>query len=149
MLDGVGAGVESAGRGVGRGQVILVVDDDEATRSLIEQRLRHQGFPTASAGSSREALGLLHKGAKPCLILLDVMMPGESGWDFVQRLLKNPSLSDVPVALMSANPVAMEAYHRVRGKERTSLLPKPLDVKRLLSLAASHCRCRHPPAAPR
>jgi len=129
--------------------VILVVDGDEAARSLIEQRLRHQGFPTASAESSRAVLGMLHEGTKPCLILLDVMMPGETGWDFVERLLKNPTLNDIPVALMSANPGVMQAYSRVRGAERTSLLSKPLDVKRLVALAASHCRCRHPSAAPR
>jgi CheY-like chemotaxis protein len=129
--------------------VILVIDDDEATRGLIEQRLRHQGFPTASAESGRAALGMLHEGAKPCLILLDAMMPGEAGWDFVERMLKNPTLSDVPVALMSANPTALKAYQRVRGGDRTSLLPKPLDVKRLVSLAASHCRCRLPTADPK
>jgi CheY-like chemotaxis protein len=128
--------------------VILIVDDDQAARSLIEQRLRHQGFPTASAASSREALGVLHSGGRPCLILLDVMMPGEPGWDFVERLLKNPTLNDIPVVLMSANPTAMQAYRMVRGVERTSLLQKPLDMKRLVTLAASHCRCRFPAASP-
>ena len=129
--------------------MILVVDDDEPTRSLIQQRLRHQGFPTVAAASSREALGMLHDGARPCLILLDVMMPGETGWDFVERLLKNPTLSDIPVAMMSASPTAMTAYRRVRGEERTSLLPKPLDVKKLVALAAQHCQCRLPDAKPR
>jgi CheY-like chemotaxis protein len=142
MLEKRGAPRFGADReGKGR-RVILVVDDDEATRSLIEQRLRHQGFPTASAANSREALGLLHVGARPCLILLDVMMPGETGWDFVERLLKNPTLSDIPVAMMSASPTAMKAYHRVRGEDRTSLLPKPLDVKKLVEIAAQHCKCR-------
>jgi CheY-like chemotaxis protein len=129
--------------------VILVVDGDEAARSLIQQRLRHQGFPTVAAANSREALGMLHEGARPCLILLDVMMPGEAGWDFVERLLKNPALNDIPVAMMSASPTATTAYRRVRGEERTSLLPKPLDVKRLVALAAQHCRCRLPEAKPR
>jgi CheY-like chemotaxis protein len=124
--------------------VILVVDDDEVTRGLIEQRLRHQGFPTVSAGSSREALGMLHAGGKPCLMLLDVTIPGER--DFVERLLRNPTLSDTPVVLMSVNSTAMQAYQRVRGLERASVLPKPLDMKRLVSLAASHCRCRLPSA---
>ena len=127
--------------------VILVVDDDEATRGLIEQRLRHQGFPTATAGS-HEALGMLHAGGKPCLILLDVKLPGEAGWDLVERLLRNPTLNDIPVVLMSANPTAMQAYRRVRGVERASLLPKPLDMKRLVALAAAHCRCRLPAANP-
>jgi CheY-like chemotaxis protein len=129
--------------------MILVVDDDEGARSLIEQRLRHEGFPTASAASSRAALAMLVDGARPCLILLDVMMPGETGWDFVERLLKNPTLHDIPVALMSASPTAMETYHRVRAEEKSSLLPKPLDVKGLVALAASHCQCRLPKAKPR
>jgi CheY-like chemotaxis protein len=137
------------GRGSWEGKrtLILVVDDDEATRGIIEQRLRHQGFPTASAPSGQLALRMLHDGAKPCLILLDVMVPGETGWDFVERLLKNPALSSVPVALMSASPAAMQAYRRVRG-DRTSILPKPLDVKKLVTLAAQHCRCRLPGAKP-
>jgi CheY-like chemotaxis protein len=129
--------------------VILVIDDDEASRSLIEQRLRHQGFPTVSAAGSRAAIGLLHEGAKPCLILLDATMPGEAGWEFVERLLKNPTLQDIPLALISANPTILQAYRRVRGGERALLLPKPLDVKRLVSLAATHCRCRLPEASPR
>jgi CheY-like chemotaxis protein len=128
--------------------VILVVDDDEATRSLIVQRLRHQGFPTVSAATSFEALGMLHAGGKPCLILLDVTTPGESGWEYVERLLRNPTLNDIPVAMMSADPAAMQAYRRVRGDERASLLPKPLDMKQLVSLAAAHCRCRLPTARP-
>ena len=126
-------------------RVILVVDDDEATRSLIERRLQHQGFPTASAATGHEALAKLHEGPKPCLILLDVMMPGETGWDFVERLLRNPSFCDIPTVLMSANPTAMKAYNRVR-EQGTSLLPKPLDVKRLAAVAAAHCRCRLPDA---
>jgi CheY-like chemotaxis protein len=142
------AGPAAARRSAGVDVVILVLDDDEAVRGLIEQRLRHQGFPTASAGSGHAALGMLHEGAKPCLILLDVMMPGEIGWDFVERLLKNQALSDVPVALMSVNPAALQAYGRVRG-DRTTLLGKPLDVKRLVTLAAAHCRCRLPDAKPR
>ena len=127
--------------------MILVIDDDEAGRGLIEQRLRHQGFPTVAAPSSRQALEMLLDGAKPCLILIDVMMPGEAGWDLVERLLKSPALSDIPTVLMSANPAAMQAYRRVRG-DRTSVLPKPLDVKKLVALAASHCRCRLPGAKP-
>ena len=129
--------------------MILIIDGDEAERSLIEQRLRHQGFPTAVAGSGRAALTMLHEGAKPCLILLDVMIPREKGWDFVERLLKNQAFNDIPVALMSANATAMQGYQRVRGGDRTSLLPKPLDMRRLVSLAASHCRCRLPAANPR
>ena len=148
MLGRAGPRFGTAGLAVGAVPVILVVDDDEATRSLIEQRLRHQGFPTASAATSQEALGMLHSGGRPCLILLDAMMPGESGWDSVERLLRNPSLNEIPVVLMSANPTAMQAYQRVRGAQRTSLLPKPLDMKRLVTLAASHCRCRFPAAGP-
>ena len=121
--------------------MILVVDDDEATRGLIEQRLRHQGFPTVAASSSLQALAMLHDGAKPCLILLDVKMPGEPGWDFVEHLLKDPALNDIPVALMSTSPAAMQMNRGVR-EEPASLLSKPIDVKKVVTLAASHCRCR-------
>lgn len=125
--------------------MILVVDDDEATRGFIEQRLRQQGFPTVSAASSMQALGMLHDGAKPCLILLDVLTPAEPGWDFVELLLKSPALNDIPVALMGARPAAMQGFDRVTA-DRASLLPKPLDVKKLVALAASYCRCRLPAA---
>jgi CheY-like chemotaxis protein len=69
------------------------------------------------------------------------MMPDEPGWDFVERLLKHPALYDIPVALMSTSLTAMQADRRVR-EDRASLLSKPIDVKKVVTLAASHCRCR-------
>jgi CheY-like chemotaxis protein len=140
LLRGGGSGVSGPEGAVGG--MILVVDDDEAVRVLLLTRLGFHGFPTVSASSVKEAFGVLHRGIRPCLILIDVMMPRLTGWDFAEQLLKNPDLHDIPVTLMSANPVAMRAYHRVRGEERKSLLPKPVDPDELLRLACEHCRCR-------
>ena len=121
--------------------MILIVDDDASVRGLVELKLRSRGFPTVCAGSAKEAMQVLHSGVKPCLMLIDVMMPGESGWQFFDRVLQQPLLAGIPVKFMSASPVAIEKYLKAGGA-RVSLLPKPLDSSRLLRAAEANCKCR-------
>ena len=126
--------------------MILIVDDDPSVRRLVELRLSSRGFPTKSAGNAKEAMQILHSGIRPCLLLLDIMMPGKTGWEFADMLLKEPLLSTIPIKFMSANPLAIEKYI-ASGGSRISLLPKPLDSSRLLSAAEAHCKHRSAGAA--
>jgi CheY-like chemotaxis protein len=121
--------------------MILIVDDDASVRRLVELRLSSRGFPTRCAGSAKEAMQILHSGVRPCLMLVDVMMPGETGWEFSKRLLQEPLLAGIPIKFMSASHVAIEKYLKA-GDSRVSLLPKPLDASRLLAAAEAHCKCR-------
>ncbi len=104
--------------------------------------LEQEGHLTVGAANGEEALDLLAQGYdRPSLILLDLVMPRMDGWEFLARIDEQPDLRLIPVALMSAHPSVQRAFDRDRRAEgsRHLLLPKPVDVRRLLSLVARIC----------
>ena len=82
----------------GTGPSILVVEDDEQIAELMRDFLEAEGFRVSHAGSGREASELLEQG-RPDLVLLDVMLPDESGFEICRRLRRD---SSVPVLFLSA-----------------------------------------------
>ena len=105
---------------------ILVVDDDEGIRSLIKQYLNENNFMVTtsdSAENAEEKISII----KFDLIVLDVMMTGKSGLDFIKQ---NKSKIDTPIILLTAKG---EAENRVEGLEigADDYLPKPFEPKEL------------------
>jgi DNA-binding response OmpR family regulator len=84
-----------------RGGSILVIDDEEANRSLLARRLTHQGHSVLTADSGEAGL-LLAARASVDLILLDVLMPGLSGYDVLARLKGDQALREIPVLMITA-----------------------------------------------
>ena len=106
---------------------ILVVDDDDGIRSLIKQYLNENNFlvtTSNSAENAKEKVSII----KFDLIVLDVMMPGKSGLDFIKE---NKSEIDTPIILLTAKG---EAEDRVGGLEigADDYLPKPFEPKELI-----------------
>src|SRR5262249_42022548 len=81
---------------------ILIVEDDSATRAALTLTFQTAGYATAEAENGREALALLRAAAPPCLILLDLMMPVMTGWQFLAERRKDPALAAVPVVVFTA-----------------------------------------------
>jgi len=105
---------------------ILVVDDDEGIRSLIKQYLNENNFlvtTSDSAENAEEKISII----KFDLIVLDVMMTGKSGLDFIKQ---NKSKIDTPIILLTAKG---ETENRVEGLEigADDYLPKPFEPKEL------------------
>jgi CheY-like chemotaxis protein len=122
---------------------IAVVDDDDDVRDAVRAILEEEGYQTIGAANGEEALKLLEQGEeRPTLILLDLMMPGMDGWEFLARIDEQRDLHAIPVALMSAHPSVIKAFGAARGSDvsKALLLPKPLNVLRLLSLVERICR---------
>ncbi len=106
---------------------ILVVDDDDRIRELVKQYLIEKGFIVSTANNSAEAkikIGYF----KFDLIVLDVMMPGQSGFELTKEIKKN---SSQPIILLTAKG---EVENRVFGLElgADDYLPKPFEPKELL-----------------
>lgn len=80
-------------------QRILVVDDDVAIRRLLKQRLEESGFQVMLAESGEDALELIARVGLPHLAVVDLNMPGMSGFDFVKRV---QDYSDLPVIILTA-----------------------------------------------
>ena len=127
---------------------IVVVDDDDDVRNAVRTILEDEGHRTVGAATGEEALLLLEDSEhRPSLILLDLMMPEMDGWQFLARIDGQADLHAIPVALMSAHPSVRRAFERSKASDlsRRWLLPKPLNVLRLLSLVEQVCGRPDPP----
>jgi DNA-binding response OmpR family regulator len=110
-------------------QRILVVDDDPQVRRLVELRLDSAGFEVLSAASAQEALDLVARHGLPHLAIVDIMMPGISGFEFCEALKQ---LGDVPVIMLTA---VNEEEAIVRSIERCAedYVTKPFRPRELVA----------------
>ena len=123
---------------------LLVVDDDERLRSLLQRYLSSNGFRVTAAANAAEARALIKSLTFDALVL-DVMMPGENGFDLAQSLRAH---SDVPILMLTARG---ETADRIEGLERGAddYLGKPFEPRELmLRLNALLRRTRDPDRAP-
>ena len=86
-------------------QPIVIVDDDTDVRKALDEVLAEKGYTTRLFDSDRSALTYLRHGdgSGPSLILLDLMMPEMSGWQFREEQLKDERLRDIPVVVITAS----------------------------------------------
>ena len=106
---------------------ILVVDDDDEIRSLVKQYLNQNNFLVTTAKSAEDASEKI-KIIKFDLIVLDIMMPGKNGLEFIEE---NKNKLDTPIILLTAKGGTKE---RVKGLEvgADDYLPKPFEPKELI-----------------
>ena len=114
---------------------LLVVDDDARLRSLLHRFLTGQGFRVTTASDAAEARALVKSIDFDCIIL-DVMMPGENGFDFASDLRTQ---SDVPILMLTARG---ESADRISGLERGAddYLAKPFEPRELMLRASALVR---------
>ncbi|TXD37135.1 response regulator [Lujinxingia vulgaris] len=90
------------GQGRKSNQSLMIVEDDDATRDVLERTVIQAGWKVESAPNGRVAMELLDEGAMPSLILLDLMMPEMDGFEVLDRLQENPRWKDIPVVVVTA-----------------------------------------------
>lgn len=119
---------------------ILVVDDVEKNTRLLVDLLGAKGYRTSKASSGAEALELIARTA-PDLVLLDVMMPGMSGYEVCQKLRADPRHALLPVVLVTALDPATE---RANGLDAGAddFLNKPINQAELLARVRSLLRVK-------
>jgi CheY-like chemotaxis protein len=115
---------------------ILIVDDDADIREALVDVLTDHGYPAQAVSHGAAALAVLQAGMRPCLILLDLMMPVMDGVTFRQHQLADPDLKQLPVVVISAgNDLSVHAG----ALGAVESLRKPLDLDKLLEAVARHC----------
>ncbi len=109
-------------------KTILVVDDKANVRTLLREYLTEEGFRVVTAGDGREAL-FVARYEKPDLILLDIMMPEMSGYEFTRAFRKE---SDTPIILLTAK---LEESDKVLGLElgADDYVTKPFGMRELVA----------------
>ena len=120
---------------------VLIVEDDANTREMLATLLSTQGFHPVAAEDGLEALHLLRAVRRrapdvPCLVLLDLTMPRLGGQEFRRAQLGDPTVANVPVAVMSG---AIDAEERAHALGAVATLMKPIDLDRLLGVVRLYC----------
>src|SRR5438128_11923290 len=103
---------------------LLLVEDDPAILHPLRDLLELEGYSVVTAQDGIEALARL-RTEKPALIILDLMMPNMDGWEFRTRQLGDPSLSSVPVVVLTADP---RAHSNSKALGDAIVLRKPFDT---------------------
>ena len=114
--------------------VILVVDDDAPILLLMRNLLREFGFEPVVAASGLQAVQEAHR-RPPDLILLDLNMPGMSGDQVLREIRSSASASDVPVLILSGEPVGRVELEHLGA---SGAILKPFDVTALIETIRSH-----------
>lgn len=115
---------------------ILIVEDEESLRNVLQTTLEQEGYSVATASDGGEALRHLRSSERPDLILLDLVMPGVDGMAFRREQRWDPERGEIPVIVVSA--IAPEP-DELRALAAADYLTKPFDMHRLLEVVARHC----------
>ena len=116
---------------------VLIVDDDYAIREMLEEALEDSGYRVMSAENGAQALEQLRQTAQlPRIILLDLMMPVMSGWEFRMEQQTDNRLAAIPVIVLSARP---SLQHEAYKMTVDGFIPKPMDITRLLTTVERYC----------
>ena len=107
---------------------VLIVEDDQDTREMIERFLELEGFAVRSAPNGAAALASLQRHGRPSVIVLDLMMPVMNGWQFREAQRQDSRLADIPVVVVTA----AGPHAQLPPIDADAWLPKPLDFDRLL-----------------
>jgi CheY-like chemotaxis protein len=113
---------------------ILVVEDDRDLRETLCEALELEGYAAVCVENGQAALRHLATGERPCMILLDLMMPVMDGWTFRQEMLKDEALAAIPVIVMTA-----AAPARAAAVGSQAILYKPLHMSRVMNVVQEHC----------
>lgn len=118
---------------------VLVVDDFEETREAIVSLLLTKGYDALGAESGPAALDLFQAGRRPCVVLLDLRMPGMDGWETWRRMKAHPELAATSVVILSAD---QPDDARARAVGIREFLRKPIDGSALIAAVDRHCGFR-------
>ncbi|MEN6437894.1 MAG: response regulator [Syntrophobacter sp.] len=118
---------------------ILVVDDEQDIRVFMTTLLETSGFKPIAAKDGQEGLAMA-RDQKPSLIIMDIMMPKESGIFMYREVRKDPELKDVPVIMVSAlskktffhSQKVMDEYEGTMVPEPAAYIEKPPEADELL-----------------
>lgn len=120
---------------------ILVIDDETSIRDVLIEVLEEEGYGVVTAANGLEAISVLrHSSEPPCVILLDLMMPVMTGWEFRKEQQQDPALATIPVVLLSAT---QNIKKEASALGAAAHIPKPIDFDALLATVKRYCAA-HP-----
>jgi twitching motility two-component system response regulator PilH len=116
-------------------QKILIVDDSPTERYFLSDILIKNGFSVSTAENGEEALVKI-KADKPQLILMDIVMPGQNGFQITRAITRDPDTQDVPVIICTSKGQETDRIWGLRQGARDYIV-KPVDPQELLAKIAA------------
>ena len=116
-------------------QKILVVDDSPTERYFLSDVLTKNGFSVSTAENGEDALAKI-KADKPQLVLMDIVMPGQNGFQVTRAITRDPATQDVPVIICTSKGQETDRIWGLRQGARDYIV-KPVDPQELLAKIAS------------
>jgi CheY-like chemotaxis protein len=116
--------------------VVMIIEDDRDIRDSLVEVLEDQDYRPIGVANGKEAIDRLLGGARPCVILLDLMMPVMDGREFRARLLGEPQLGDIPIVVLTAN---ADPSLATQGMAVAGCLTKPIQLTELFELIDRLC----------
>ena len=110
---------------------VLVIDDEADVRTFITMVLKNDGYETVTATNGAEGLKVLREES-PDLVILDLMMPNQSGTDFYRRLVQDKKHGKIPVIVVSGVPGRDLAI-----RKPAAVFDKPIDPDQFLEAVAA------------
>jgi CheY-like chemotaxis protein len=105
---------------------VLVVDDSQDGREMLTEYLQFRGFEVMASSDGEAALSQAFS-QPPAIILMDLQMPGLTGWDATRRLKAHPATKDIVIIALTAHALAPdEGIARQAGCD--AFIPKPFDI---------------------
>lgn len=111
----------------------LIIEDDEDIRESFKFALEFEGYRVFTACNGKDAISVLSKIPKPCLIFLDLMMPVMNGVEFLKAIENEKAYSSIPVVVVSA------FTDRAKNIKVNQIVSKPIDLAKVLDIAKEYC----------
>jgi signal transduction histidine kinase/DNA-binding response OmpR family regulator len=112
--------------------VVLVVDDEDKSRGLARRHLDRLGWEVAEATDGHSALSWLSQNPRPAMILLDLLMPGMNGFEFLEEIAKHEEWRDVPIVILTAMPLGAAERELLAGRTREVIAKGADDLAQVL-----------------
>lgn len=114
-------------------KTVLIIEDNQAVVDTMKSVLELEGYTVFTAADGQEGIEALSKVGDACVILLDMMMPGMNGWDFLDYQRSTPQYANIPVVVVSA------FGEIARSVKPNDFIPKPVKLDLLLSAVQKYC----------
>lgn len=115
---------------------VLVVEDNNDVREMIRVLLELEGYTVVTAADGTDAIATLRRGLNPCVIILDLTMPGKDGYQVRQEQLQDSALAAIPVIVCSGD---IEVAAKAKALGAVGYYHKPIEVDGFLGIVARYC----------
>ncbi len=128
---------------IGKGQYhILIVDDDPVNQQVMSNYLSKSNFIISQAADGQEALAILENEVKIDIVLLDIMMPGMSGYEVCQKIRERFLPNELPILMITAKNQIADLVEALKI-DANDYLVKPISKKELLARLGTHLNLLH------